>query len=182
MITATVRGDGSSRFAPKNRWGIFPSVALGWKIKEEAFLKDVYWLSDLKLRLGYGITGQQNINQGDYPYLPTYTVSREHVAYTEYDEATGEYKYYQTWRPNAYNPDLTWEKTTTYNAGLDFGFLRGRITGSIDYYYRNTTDLINEVDIPAGVNFKTRVIKNVGSLRNTGLEFMLNAVVSIPKN
>ncbi len=176
MITATVRGDGSSRFAPKNRWGIFPSVALGWKIKEEAFLKDVYWLSDLKLRLGYGITGQQNINQGDYPYLPTYTVSREHVAYTEYDEATGEYKYYQTWRPNAYNPDLTWEKTTTYNAGLDFGFLRGRITGSIDYYYRNTTDLINEVDIPAGVNFKTRVIKNVGSLRNTGLEFMLNAV------
>ncbi len=176
MITATVRGDGSSRFAPKHRWGIFPSVALGWKIKEEAFLKDVYWLSDLKLRLGYGITGQQNINQGDYPYLPTYTVSREHVAYTEYDEATGEYKYYQTWRPNAYNPDLTWEKTTTYNAGIDFGFLRGRITGSIDYYYRNTTDLINEVDIPAGVNFKTRIIKNVGSLRNTGLEFMLNAV------
>ena len=176
MITATVRGDGSSRFAPKNRWGVFPSVALGWKIKEEAFLKDVYWLSDLKLRLGYGITGQQNINQGDYPYMPTYTVSREHVSYTEYNPETGEYEYYQTWRPNAYNPDLTWEKTTTYNAGIDFGFLHGRITGNIDYYYRNTTDLINVVDIPAETNFKTRVIKNVGSLRNTGLEFMLNAV------
>lgn len=193
MITATVRGDGSSRFAKKNRWGVFPSVALGWKIKEEAFLKDVNWLSDLKLRLGYGITGQQNISQGDYPYMPTYTNSKEYAWSTLGELAAGyvpaegmvegvdyvsdgQYIYYRTYRPNVYNPDITWEKTTTYNAGIDYGFLNGRITGSIDYYYRITDDLINEVDIPAGTNFKTRVIKNVGSLRNQGLEFAINAV------
>ena len=195
MVTATLRGDGSSRFAKSNRWGLFPSVALGWKIKEEAFLKDVNWLSDLKLRLGYGITGQQNINQGDYPYMPTYTLSREYAYSTlgesfdaAWQAAHGNLKegenyvvdngqvWYKTYRPNAYNPDLTWEKTTTYNAGIDFGFLNGRITGAIDYYFRKTDDLINEVDIPAGTNFKTRVIKNVGSLNNQGVEFSINAV------
>ncbi len=193
MITASLRGDGSSRFAKKNRWGVFPSVALGWKIKEEAFLKDVNWLSDLKLRLGYGITGQQNIQQGDYPYMPTYTNSKEYAWSTLGESATGyvpaegmvegvdyisdgQYIYYRTFRPNVYNPDITWEKTTTYNAGIDYGFMNGRITGSIDYYYRVTDDLLNEVDIPAGTNFKTRVIKNVGSLRNQGVEFAINAV------
>lgn len=193
MVTATLRGDGSSRFAPKNRWGLFPSVALGWKIKEEAFLRDVNWLSDLKLRLGYGITGQQNISQGDYPYMPTYTNSKEYAWSTLGEKAEGfvpaegmvegvDYVadggiiYYRTFRPNVYNPDITWEKTTTYNVGIDYGFLNGRITGAIDYYYRVTDDLINEVDIPAGTNFKTRVIKNVGSLRNQGVEFSIDAV------
>jgi TonB-linked SusC/RagA family outer membrane protein len=176
MITATVRSDGSSRFSPNNRWGIFPSMALGWKLKEEAFLKDVYWLSELKLRLGYGVTGQQDINQGDYPYLATYTSSKENAFYTLGEIGTdGNYIYYSSYRPGAYNADLTWEKTTTYNAGIDFGFLRSRITGSIDYYYRNTTDLINVVDVPAGTNFKNRVISNVGSLRNQGVEFAINA-------
>lgn len=177
MITATLRGDGSSRFAPENRWGLFPSVALGWKLKEEAFLQDVNWLSDLKLRLGYGITGQQNLLQGDYPYMPVYVVSKEHAYYTLGEkDANGEYIYYTSYRPNEYNPELTWEKTTTYNAGIDFGFMNARITGSIDYYYRLTTDLINVVDVPAQSNFKNRVISNVGSLTNQGVEFMLNAV------
>lgn len=178
MITATVRGDGSSRFAKGNQWGVFPSVALGWKIKEEAFLKDVNWLSDLKLRLGYGITGQQDLNNGDYPGLLLYELSREGASYTlgEIDPVTGQYIYYQTARPNAYNPDLTWEKTTTYNAGLDFGFLNSRITASVDYYYRQTKDMISMVDVPIGTNFRNQVLSNIGSLSNQGVEVMLNAV------
>ncbi len=178
MITATVRGDGSSRFAKGKQWGVFPSVALGWKIKEEAFLKDVNWLSELKLRLGWGITGQQEIGQGDYPGLVLYSRSREHASYTlgEIDPATGEYIYYQSYRPEAYNTELTWEKTTTYNAGIDYGFLNGRITGAIDYYYRKTTDLISVVDVAAGMNFKNQVVSNIGSLSNQGVEFSINAV------
>ena len=174
MITATVRGDGSSRFAPKHRWGVFPSVALGWKIKEEAFLRDVYWLSDLKLRLGYGITGQQDINQGDYPYMANYIENQAHAYYPAITDEEG--NPYITYRPDAYNELLTWEKTTTYNAGIDFGFLRSRITGSIDYYYRQTNDLINVVDIPAATNFKNRLVSNIGSLYNQGVEVSLNAV------
>ncbi|MDL2221576.1 TonB-dependent receptor [Parabacteroides sp. OttesenSCG-928-N08] len=169
LITATLRNDGTSRFSSDNRWGLFPSVALGWKINEEAFLKDVDVLSDLKLRLGYGITGQQNLNQGDYPYLPTYVSSVDGAFYQFGDEYIGLY------RPDAYNKDLKWEETTTYNAGLDYGFLNGRITGSLDYYFRKTEDLINVVDVPAGTNFKNRVISNIGSLENKGFEFAINA-------
>ena len=123
LFTATVRQDGSSRFHKNNRWGLFPSFALGWKLKEEAFLKDVDVLSDLKLRLGYGITGQQNINSGDYPYLAVYETNKDGAYYPILGEGT-------TYRPNAYNPDLKWEKTTTYNVGLDFGFLNNRINGA----------------------------------------------------
>lgn len=178
MLTATVRGDGSSRFHKGNQWGVFPSVALGWKIKE-SFLKDVNWLDDLKLRAGYGITGQQNLDRGDYPGLALYAPSQQHADYTlgEIDPTTGEYIYHQSVRPQAYNPDLTWEKTTTYNAGLDFAFLKNRISGSLDYYYRYTTDLIAMVDVPLGTNFKNQVISNIGSLSNQGVEFMLNGVL-----
>ena len=174
MVTATLRGDGSSRFAPGHRWGLFPSVALGWKMKEEAWLRDVYWLSDLKIRLGYGITGQQDINQGDYPYLPTYIVNQDHAYYPAILDPDG--NPYIIYRPDAYNTELTWEKTTTYNAGIDFGFLQNRINGSVDYYYRSTTDLINVVDVPAGTNFKNRVVSNVGSLYNQGVELAINAI------
>jgi len=197
MATVTVRGDGSSRFHKDHRWGVFPSVALGWKIKEEAFLKDVSWLSELKLRLGYGITGQQEIG-GDYPYMTQYARSQDHAYYpvgaesnalyfdadgrpifdgsgTIVKDADGNIVYYG-YRPGAISEDLTWEKTTTYNAGIDYGFLNARITGSIDYYYRKTTDLINTVDVPVGANFRNRVTKNIGSLSNQGVEFSLNAV------
>lgn len=167
LFTATVRQDGSSRFNKNNRWGMFPSFALGWKIKEESFLKDVNFLSDLKLRLGYGITGQQNINSGDYPYLPVYEVNQSGGYYPILGEGV-------TYRPNAYNPNLKWEKTTTYNVGLDFGFLNGRINGSADYYFRKTTDLLNSIFVSAGTNFKNKVLSNVGSLENSGVEFSVN--------
>lgn len=168
LFTATVRQDGSSRFHKNNRWGLFPSFALGWKLKEEAFLKDVDVLSDLKLRLGYGITGQQNINSGDYPYLAVYETNKDGAYYPIIGEGI-------TYRPNAYNPDLKWEKTTTYNVGLDFGFLNNRINGAVDYYYRKTTDLLNSVFVSAGTNFKNKVLSNVGSLENSGIEFSINS-------
>ena len=168
LFTATVRQDGSSRFHKDNRWGLFPSFALGWKLKEEAFLKDVDVLSDLKLRLGYGITGQQNINSGDYPYLAVYETNKDGAYYPILGEGI-------TYRPNAYNPDLKWEKTTTYNVGLDFGFLNNRINGAVDYYYRKTTDLLNSVFVSAGTNFKNKVLSNVGSLENSGIEFSINS-------
>jgi len=192
MVTATVRGDGSSRFSRDHRWGVFPSVAVGWKIKE-TFLKDVNSVNDLKLRLGYGITGQQD-GIGDYSYMPTYSQTTGHTSYypvggenyatEDYDanivpvvkDADGNTLYISD-RPNAFNPNLTWEKTTTYNAGIDFAFLNNRISGSIDYYFRNTTDLLNNVNVAMGTNFRKRVMSNIGSLQNQGVEFAINAVV-----
>jgi len=192
MLTATLRGDGSSRFSRNHRWGVFPSVALGWKIKE-SFLKDVNEIDDLKLRLGYGITGQQD-GIGDYSYMPSYTKTSGHYSYypvgiTNYAtedndtkiveqvvDANGNVLYISD-RPNAFNPDLTWEKTTTYNAGIDFSFLNNRISGSLDYYFRNTTDLLNNVTVAMGTNFRKRVMSNIGSLQNQGLEFAINAVI-----
>ncbi len=176
LITATIRDDGTSRFSKDNRWGWFPSAALGWKIKEEGFLKNVDYLSDLKLRFGYGITGQQNLLQGDYPYLPTYVANQDGAYYLIGDE------FYTLYRPDAYNKDLKWEETTTWNGGVDFGFLNGRITGAVDYYFRKTKDLINVVDVPAGTNFKNRVISNIGSLENQGVEISLNTKPVITKD
>ena len=165
MLTATVRYDGSSRF--KDHWALFPSFAFGWRIKEEAFLKDVDALSDLKLRLGYGQTGQQE-GIGDYNYFASYNVN---TAVDSYYPLIGNG---QLNRPNAYNNNLTWETTTTYNAGLDFGFWNGRLTGNIDWYYRETTDLLNTVSVAAGSNFRNQVMSNIGSLKNTGIEASLN--------
>ena len=194
LLTATFRADGSSRFAKYDsrgnnaRWGWFPSVALGWKIKE-TFFKESSVLNDFKLRLGYGITGQQDIGY-DYYYMPTYTISQVHAYYPvgatnvvdgNLVDADGRVLYY-SYRPGAYNPDLTWEKTTTYNAGIDLAFLNNRINMTLDYYYRNTTDLINTVNVPAGTNFKNRVVSNVGSLRNQGVEFAINTVAIDRKN
>ena len=174
MITATVRGDGSSRFAKDHRWGVFPSVALGWKIKEEPWMQEAHWISELKLRAGYGITGQQDIKQGDYPFLATY-VDNQGNTHAYYPAVNGTPT--GTIRPNAYNEKLTWEKTTTYNVGLDYGFLKGRITGAFDYYYRITNDLINnETYIAVGTNFSNKVVSNIGSLTNQGVEFSVNAV------
>ena len=192
MVTATVRGDGSSRFSKDHRWGVFPSVALGWKIKETC-LRDVNSINDLKLRLGYGITGQQD-GIGDYSYMPTYSQTTGHTSYypvggenyaTENNDAETVEKVvdsegntlYISDRPNSFNPNLTWEKTTTYNIGLDFAFLNNRISGSLDYYFRNTTDLLNNVNVAMGTNFRKRVMSNIGSLHNQGLEFAINAVV-----
>lgn len=174
LLTATVRYDGTSRFSADNRWGLFPSVALAWKIKEESFLQDVSWLSDLKLRLGWGITGQQEIG-GYYDYIPVYSQSKEHAFYPIGTDANGNFIYLPYARPDAYNPNLKWEETTTYNAGLDFGFLNGRIRGAVDYYKRNTKDLLNMTSVSAGTNFGPAVMSNVGSLTNQGVEFSIEA-------
>ena len=170
LATFTLREDGSSRFSPTNRWSLFPAAALAWKINEEGFLKDNNVISELKLRIGYGITGQQNINQGDYPYVPVYAVSKEGAYYPIGDNSS----YITTYRPNVYNTDLKWEQTATANAGIDYGMFNSRVTGSIDYYSRLTNDLLNTVDIPAGSNFSNRVLSNIGSLQNNGLEFSIN--------
>jgi len=166
MFTATIREDGSSRFSKDNRWGLFPSFAFAWRAKEESFLNNVDVLSDAKIRLGYGITGQQE-GIGDYTYFASYTPNSQGAFYPIIGEGI-------TYRPDAYNKDLTWEKTTTYNAGIDFGFWDNRLTANIDYYYRKTTDLINTVYVAAGSNFKDKVTNNIGSLHNQGIEFALN--------
>lgn len=164
MLTATVRYDGSSRFS--DHWALFPSFAFGWRVKDEAFLADVDWLSDAKIRLGYGQTGQQE-GIGDYGYLPTYTLN------------TGTNNRYpiigdgSLARPDAYNKDITWETTETYNVGLDLSFLRDRVTFSGDYYFRKTTDLLNTVYVAAGSNFRNQVTGNIGSLENKGVELAL---------
>ncbi|MGL5273045.1 MAG: TonB-dependent receptor domain-containing protein, partial [Phocaeicola sp.] len=169
MLTATLRMDGSSKFNKDNRWGYFPSVALAWKISEEKWLKDVDWLSDWKLRLGWGITGQQE-GIGEYSYFASYVGNREHAYYPIIGDGT-------TSRPNAYNNNLTWEKTTTWNAGFDFGFMNGRFTASVDAYKRKTVDLLQTVAIAAGSNFSNVVISNVGSLENQGVEFTVGGKV-----
>ena len=176
LLTVTMRRDGTSRFPVDNRWSMFPSVALGWKINEESFMQQFHNLSDLKLRVGYGITGQQNLNQGDYPYIPIYSDNQDGAFYP-FDGI-----YFPTSRPEAYNLGLKWEETTTYNAGFDFGFLGNRINGSVDAYYRRTDDLLNVVDIAAGTNFTNRLISNVGSLENKGIEFAINAKPIVTKN
>lgn len=175
MVTATFRADGSSRFADGHKWGYFPSAALAWKINEESFMRPLTWWNEFKLRLGWGKTGQQNIGY-DFLYTPLYTVSNSYAQYPFGNT------YYTTARPSKYNPDLTWETTTTWNAGLDFGFLNNRITANIDGYYRKTTDLIQEVTLPAGTNFAARMPKNIGSLENYGVEFTLSAKPIVTKD
>lgn len=169
LLTATLRADASSRFAKNNRWGLFPSVAAAWRIVEEDFLKDQNVLSDLKLRLGYGVTGQQDI-LNDYPYMTTFSVSYPESSYFFGDT------WYQTIRPNGYDNDIKWETTTTYNVGIDYGFLNNRIYGSIDYYKRYTKDLLNTINVISGTNFSSVITTNIGKMENQGVEFAINAV------
>ena len=168
MLTATVRRDGSSRF--KEHWATFPSFAVGWKINELPFLKNIEGMDELKLRVGWGKTGQQDVND-DYPYFASYNVNNTNV--------DGRYPILGVndqgllYRPDAYNPDLKWETTTTKNIGLDFSFFHNRISGSVDVYHRKTTDLINWASVSAGSNFRNQVISNIGSLENKGVEASL---------
>ena len=167
LLTATVRQDGSSRFIGDNKWGFFPSAAFAWKIKEESFLKDVKAVTEMKLRLGWGITGQQDIGK-DYPAQAAYILSSP----GSYYQVGGQFL--PTLRPSAYDPDIKWEETTTQNIGLDFGFVDNRISGAIDVYKRVTKDLLNTVTIPTGSNFSNTLLTNVGSLENKGIELSLN--------
>ena len=165
MVTATVRNDGSSRF--KEHWATFPSFAFAWRVNEENLFKQIDWLSDLKLRLSWGMTGQQE-GIGDYNYFAVYEMN------------TGNESYYpiagdgSLARPKAYDPNLKWETTTSYNVGLDWGVLKQRLTGSIDWYYRKTSDLLNNATVPAGANFRNQVMSNIGSMYNMGVETSLH--------
>ncbi len=167
LLTANIRRDGSSRFGPGQKWGTFPSLALAWKLNEEAFLKPVTFLSELKLRVGYGVTGQQDIG-GDYPYLARYTFSDQEAQYQFGNE------YFLTLRPEGYDENIKWEETTTYNAGIDYGFLDGRISGSLEYYFKKTKDLLAIIPVPAGSNLTNRLLTNVGNIENQGLEAAIN--------
>lgn len=175
LFTATLRDDGSSRFSPNNRWGLFPSAALAWRIKDESFLKNSHAVSDLKLRVGYGVTGQQDISPAnstntyyDYPYLARYTIGQSAAQYQFGNQ------FYTTLRPEGYDANIKWESTTTYNAGLDYGFLDGRISGSIDVYQKKTKDLLSVIPVAAGSNLTNQILTNVGNLENKGVEFAIN--------
>jgi iron complex outermembrane receptor protein len=168
LLTATIRRDGSSRFSPGNRWGLFPSVALAWKVKDESFLRNSDVVSDLKIRAGYGVTGQQD-GIGDYDYLAYYYLSNANASY-QFGNT-----YLQGFRPSGFYANRKWEQTATSNIAMDYGFLKNRITGSVDFYFRKTTNLLNTIPQPAGSNFSAFITANVGDMENKGVEFSINA-------
>lgn len=168
LITASIRRDASSKFAPGNRVGYFPAVALAWKLKDELF-KSSNLVSELKLRGGWGVTGQQD-GIAYYSYLPVYNEGQGTAEYEFGD------KYYSFVRPAAYDENIKWETTTTTNIGLDFGFLKNRITGSIDVYQKKTKDLLSIIPIAPGTNFDIQLLTNVGNLTNKGIEVTINTV------
>lgn len=170
MLTATLRNDGSSRFSPDTRWGLFPSVAFAWDIAQENFLKSNNDISQLKFRLGYGITGQQDLGLDDYPYISRYNISDQYSMYQFGD------KFYKALKPEAYDANIKWEETTTYNVGFDWGVWNNRLFGSVDLYYKETKDLLNRIPIPAGANFSNTIITNIGNLNNRGIEVSVNIV------
>ena len=168
ILTGTIRDDYSSKFAPKLRSGVFPSGAFAWRINQEDFLKNSNVVSDLKLRIGYGVTGNQD-GIGNYDYLADYSLSTKTAQYQFGDN------YYQAYRPDAYYENRTWEQTATSNIGFDYGFLNDRITGTLDYYYRKTTHLLAVIGQPALSNFSNQVVGNVGDMQNKGVEFSINS-------
>lgn len=166
LLTASVRSDASSRFSKDNRTGYFPAIVGAWKINEDLF-KGSKNVNELKLRVGWGVTGQQDIGN-NYAFMPRYTNSN----------ATAQYQFGNTFysflRPAAYDPNIKWETTTTTNIGLDFGFLKNRITGSIELYNKKTKDLLSVVPVAPGANFDITLLTNVGNIENEGVEFTLN--------
>lgn len=176
LLTFTLRDDGSSRFSSDNRWGLFPAAAFAWKIIDEPWMKSSTAFSQLKLRLGYGLTGQQNIGGSLFPYLPIYVYSNEYAAYQFGNE------FVITARPSGYDANIKWEETTTLNAGLEFGFAKDRIFGSFEVYKRKTKDLINWIPVPAGTNLTNYITTNVGDLENTGFELSLTGRPIVKEN
>ena len=170
LVTGTLRADASSRFSPDNRWGYFPAASVAWRINKEGFLADSRTVSDLKLRLSYGSTGQQDIYgaAGDYPYLAKYSIGSPSVSQIFGSDTI------RTLRPAAYDRNLQWEQTQTYDAGFDFGFFGNRLTGSVDVYLRKTKDLLAVIPVPAGTNLSNTLLTNIGSLENRGVELALN--------
>jgi TonB-linked SusC/RagA family outer membrane protein len=170
LLTLSVRRDGSSRFGPDNQWGTFPAVALGWRVSEEPFMQGMGgWLDDLKIRGSYGVNGNQEF--GDYRWVGAYSIS------DAYARAQFGNEFVTTIRPRAVDPDIKWEETTSFNVGFDYAVLGGRLSGAVDYYVKDTDDLLFEVTVPAGSYVSNRIVTNVGSVRNRGLELSLNAAV-----
>lgn len=175
MFTFTVRDDGTSRFQ-NNKWGVFPSAAFAWRINQENAFKELPWLDNLKLRVGWGVTGQQNLDKGDYPSIPTYTTNTGAGAYWFGNDLIIPYT------PNAYAADIKWEETTTWNLGLDYGVLNNRVNGSVDFYVRKTRDLLNDVTLKSMTNLSNHALMNIGDMKNVGVEFALNVVPVETKN
>ncbi|XZF13434.1 SusC/RagA family TonB-linked outer membrane protein [Chitinophagaceae bacterium MMS25-I14] len=170
LLTASVRRDGSSRFAPNNRWGTFPALALAWKINEEKPFRKMKNLTELKLRASIGVTGNQDLGTNNYAYLPNYLLSTTQASYMFGDTA------YKTYRAAAYDANIKWETTTTKNVALDWGFFNNRLYGTVEYYYKETDNLLNDIPTPAGANLSNHVITNVGSMEARGFEFSIGAV------
>jgi TonB-linked SusC/RagA family outer membrane protein len=175
VFNAVLRRDGSSRFSPDTRWGLFPSVSAAWIVSKEDFMKNIKGLNLLKIRAGYGVTGQQD-GIGDYAYISNYFQGATSAQY-----AFGG-QFYTVFRPGGFDANLRWEQTASYNVGLDFGFLKDRISGSIDLYTKTTTDLLATVPVPAGSNFTNQILTNVGSMNNKGIEVSTNIGVIAKKN
>lgn len=171
LITATLRDDASSRFSKKTRWGLFPSVAFAWNAKQENFLKNNDVVSALKFRVGWGVTGQQAIGS-NYPYLARYSLATGESS--RYNMGSDGKAYFLS--PSTYDEEIKWEETVTMNAGVDFGFFNDRINGNVDVYKRNTRDLLNNVTLPLGANFSNKLLTNIGSIENKGMEIALNVV------
>lgn len=176
LLTATLRDDGSSRFSEENRWGLFPAVALAWKLTEESFIGKSDMVNELKLRLSWGKTGQQDVGSNYYPYIPTYTASTS-GAYYQFGDT-----FYPTLRPDAYDANLKWETVTSLNAGLDFTLLNKRLSGSVEVYKNTSDDLLNSIPIPVGSNFSNYLLTNVGSMVNKGVEVGLTFTPILEKD
>ena len=168
-LTVNARTDGSSRFSKSTRWGFFPSAAVAWQLSEENFLKNSKVVSNLKLRAGYGVTGQQD-GIAFYGYIPVYGISNDQARY-QFGNT-----YYNMLRPGAYDADLRWETTTNINAAVDFGFIDNRINGTLEGFIRKTEDLLSGVPIAAGSNFTNQLLTNVGNIESRGFEVTVNAV------
>lgn len=176
LLTATMRRDGSSRFASDNRWGTFPSVALAWRVSQEHFFEPLRTvMNDVKLRVSYGITGQQD-GITNYGYIPVYTPGLDGAQYL-----FGGNPIY-TYRPEAYNPELKWETTKSWNYGIDLAFLENRFTFSADFYTRKTENLLATVPMPAGTNFDKLMLQNVGNVDSKGLELSVTGHIINTKN
>jgi TonB-linked SusC/RagA family outer membrane protein len=173
MVTAMIRRDGSSKFGENNKWGLFPSVSIAWGISEESFMKNISWVDELKLRVGYGITGNQT---GLSPYKTLQLYGTSGVYYNDGN-------WYTAYAINQNeNPDLKWESTSTTNIGLDFSLIKGRFGGTLEWYNKLTTDMLYNYTVPTPPYVYSEMMANVGDMKNTGLEVLLNLRLFDKKN
>ncbi|MDO7137043.1 SusC/RagA family TonB-linked outer membrane protein [Algibacter lectus] len=170
LVTLTYRRDGTSRFSEENRWGNFPAAAVAWNISDEDFLKNSKTISNLKLRAGYGITGQQSISEKDI-FLNRYRGGDANSQYQFGNQVI------QSLIASEINPDIKWEETATIEFGIDYGVFDNRVSGSLNFFQKNSTDLLFSAAVADGTNFSNNIIQNIGELQTRGIEFSVNADV-----